>query len=119
MPEGTERARREPTDWERPRWNRRTAFSAFVHLMHSAAILVLTLLVPAPAGPVLRYAWGVGALFSAITLLVLLRVGSYAGTTEEEVGKLIRRGYWVATGIYLCLLAVSLMFIIGTWGRRS
>lgn len=109
---------KEPTDWERPRWNKRTAFSAFVHLMHSAAILVLTLFVRAPAGPVLRYAWGVGAFFSVITLLVLLRVGSYAGTTEEEVGKLIRQGYWAATGIYLCLLAASLVLIVGTWGSR-
>src|SRR5690242_4884918 len=80
LPEGGSRRARlpavkEPTDWERPRWNKRTAFSAFVHLMHSAAILVLTLFVRAPAGPVLRYAWGVGAFFSVITLLVLLRVG--------------------------------------------
>lgn len=109
---------KEPTDWERPRWNRRTAFSAFVHLTHSAAIFVLTLFVPAPAGPVLRYVWGVAAFFSAVTLLVLLRVGSYAGTTEEEVGQLIRRGYWVATVTYLGLLAVSLVLIFGTWGRR-
>lgn len=108
----------EATDWERPRWNRRTAFSAFVHLMHSAVILLLTLFVHGAAGRMLRYAWGVGAFFSVVTLLVLLRVGSYAGTTEEEVGQLIRRGYWTATGIYLCLLAVSLIFIIGTWGGR-
>ena len=51
MPEATKESHREPTDWERPRWNRRTAFSALVHLMHSALIFVLTLLVPAPGRP--------------------------------------------------------------------
>jgi hypothetical protein len=93
------------------RWNARTAFSATVHVVHSAAIFTLTLFVPGAAGPVLRYIWSVGAMFSGIGLLLLLRVGSYEGTTEEEVGDLIRRGYWVATGLYLCLLAASLYFI--------
>ena len=93
------------------RWNRGLAFSAFVHLMHSAAIFLLTLFVPAPAGPYLRYIWGVGAFFSVMTLLLLLRVGSYEGTNDKEVARLIRQGYWVATGIYLCLLAASLVFI--------
>ena len=87
------------------------AFSAFVHLSHAAAIFVLTLFVRDPHGTVLRTIWAVAALFSVLTLLVLLRLGSYEGTTEEEVGKLIRQGYWVATGVYLCLLAASLFLI--------
>lgn len=96
------------------RWNARTGFSATVHLMHSALILVLTLFVPGAAGQYLRYVWGVAALFSGMGLILLLRIGSYEGTTEEEVGELIRRGYWVATGLYLCLLAISLYFIVQT-----
>ena len=94
------------------RWNRNTAFSAIVHLMHSAAILALTLFVPGGAGSYLRYVWSVAVVFSGLSLLLLLRVGSYEGTTEEEVGQLIRRGYWVATSLYLCLLAASLYFIV-------
>ncbi len=94
------------------RWNRRTAFSAIVHLTHSATILILTFFVPGGVGPYLRYVWGVAAFFSGIGLLLLLRVGSYEGTTEEEVGRLIRQGYWVATGLYLCLLAISLYLIL-------
>lgn len=66
---------------------------------------------PAPAGPYLRYVWAVAAFFSGMALLQLLRVGSYEGTTDEEVDGLIRQGYWVATGLYLCLLAASLLFI--------
>lgn len=93
------------------RWNRSMAFSAFVHLLHSGAIFLLTWFVSAPAGPVLRYLWGVGAFFSVMILLLLLRVGSYEGTTEQEVGRLIRHGYWVATTTYLLLLATSLYFI--------
>ena len=96
------------------RWSGRTAFSATVHLAHSALILVLTLFVPGAAGLYLRCVWGVGAMFSGLALLLLLRVGSYEGTTEEEVGQLIRRGYWVATSLYLCLLAISLYFIVQT-----
>lgn len=88
------------------------AFSATVHLMHSAAILVLTLFVPGSAGTYLRYVWGVAAFFSGMALLLVLRVGSYEGTTDKEVGELIRRGYWVATGLYLSLLAASLFFIV-------
>jgi hypothetical protein len=53
--------------------------------MHAAAIFVLTLFVPGAAGPWLRYAWGVGAFFSLMALLLLLRVGSYEGTTDEEI----------------------------------
>ncbi|HUR41000.1 MAG TPA: hypothetical protein VM240_07485 [Verrucomicrobiae bacterium] len=94
------------------RWTARTGFSAFVHLAHSAANLVLTLFVPGTAGSALRYAWGVGAFFSFMTLLLLLRLGNYEGTTEAEVGKLIRQGYWVATSIYLCLLAASLYLLL-------
>lgn len=97
--------------WEM-RWNGRMAVSAAVHLLHSTAILVLTLFVPGSAGSYLRYVWCVAAFFSGMALLLLLRVGSYQGTTEEEVGRLIRESYWVATGLYLCLLAVSLFFII-------
>lgn len=93
------------------RWNRSMAFSALVHLLHSAAIFVLTWFVSAPAGPVMRYLWCIGAFFSVTILLLLLRIGSYEGTTEEEVGRLIRQGYWVATTIYLSLLAASLYFI--------
>jgi hypothetical protein len=94
------------------RWTRSTAFSAFVHLAHSAAIFTLTLFVRAPAGRWLQYAWCVGAFFSLMALLLLLRVGSYEGTTDEEVGRLIRQGYWVATVLYLCLLAASLFFLL-------
>ncbi|MBV9890255.1 MAG: hypothetical protein JO090_05135 [Rhizobacter sp.] len=94
------------------RWNPRMAFSAIVHLMHSAAILLLTLFVPGDAGFYLRCVWAVAATYSVMGLLMLLRVGSYEGTTDEEVGGLIRKGYWVATGLYLCLLAVSLYFIL-------
>jgi len=93
------------------RWNARMAVSAAVHLMHAAAILVLIQFVPGPVGEYLQYVWAVAAFFSVMALLVLLRVGSYRGTTEEEVGALIRRAYWVATGTYLCLLAASLLFI--------
>ena len=93
------------------RWNRGLAFSAFVHLMHSAAIFLLILFVPAHARPYLQYLWCVGAFFSVMTLLVLLRVGSYEGTNDAEVGRLIRQGYWVATGLYLSLLAASLYLI--------
>ena len=87
------------------------ALSAGVHLLHSAAIFVLTLFVPGTAGPYLRYVWAVAAFFSVMALLVLLRVGNYQGTTDDEVGGLIRRAYWVATGLYLSLLAASLFFI--------
>ena len=100
------------------RWERGLAFSAFVHLLHSAVIFLLTLFVPPPAGLYLRYAWGVGAFFSVMTLLLLLRVGSYEGTNDAEVGRLIRQGYWVATGIYLLMLAVSLFLLFFT-ARRS
>ena len=93
------------------RWNRRIAVSAGVHLLHSAAILVLTLFVPGKSGPWLRYSWAIGAFFSVMALLLVLRVGSYRGTTDEEIGQLIRRSYWVATTIYLGLLAASLYFI--------
>lgn len=93
------------------RWNTRMAVSAVVHLLHSAAVFLPTLFVPAPAGPYLRYVWAVAAFFSGMALLQLLRVGSYEGTTDEEVDGLIRQGYWVATGLYLCLLAASLLFI--------
>lgn len=93
------------------RWNARMAVSATVHLLHSLAILVLTLFVPGSPGSYLTSIWGVAAFFSVMCLLLLLRVGSYEGTTDEEVGSLIRRGYWVATGIYLSLLAASLFFI--------
>lgn len=93
------------------RWNKRMAASATVHLLHSAAIFALILFVPRPLGPYLPYVWAVAAFFSVMALLVLLRVGSYRGTTEEEVGALIRRAYWVATLTYLCLLAVSLFCI--------
>jgi len=102
--------------WKSMRWNVRTAFSAIVHLLHCAAIFVLTLFVPGAAGPYLRGVWGVGAFFSGMGLLLLLRVGSYEGTTEEEVAQLIRRGYWVATALYLSLLVVSLYLI--THARR-
>jgi hypothetical protein len=94
------------------RWTQRTAVSATVHLLHSAAILVLIQFVPGRTGAFLPYVWSVAAFFSVMALLLLLRVGSYQGTTDEEVGQLIRRGYWVATGIYLGLLAVSLFFIL-------
>ncbi|AXQ28548.1 hypothetical protein D0B54_07560 [Solimonas sp. K1W22B-7] len=87
------------------------AVSATVHLLHSAAVLALTLFVPDPAGPYLRYVWGLAVFFSGMALLLLLRVGSYEGTTDEEVGDLIRRSYWVATLLYLCLLAASLYFL--------
>ena len=73
---------------------------------------MLTLLVTAPVGPYLRCVWAVAAFFSVMGLLLLLRVGSYEGTTDDEVGDLIRQGYWVATGLYLCLLAASLFFIL-------
>lgn len=94
------------------RFSRGIAFSAFVHFLHSAAILALVLFVPAPAGAWLRGAWAIGAFFSATTLLVLLRVGSYEGTNDAEVARLIRQGYWVATSIYLGLLAASLFFLL-------
>lgn len=94
------------------RWNGRIAVSAGVHLLHSAAILVLTLFVPGKSGPWLRYAWGIGVFFSVMALLLVLRVGSYQGTTDAEVGQLVRRSYWVATTIYLGLLAASLWFIV-------
>jgi hypothetical protein len=97
------------------RFNARMAFSAFVHLLHCAAIFVLLLLVPGTAGTVLRSVWAVALFFSALTFLVLLRVGSYQGTTEEEVGQLIRRGYWTATGLYLGLLAAALYFLFWAW----
>lgn len=100
-------------DWPN-RWNARVAWSATVHLAHSAAILALTLFVPDRAGFWLRCVWGVGAFFSASALLLLLRVGSYQGTTDEEIGSLIRRSYWTATALYLGLLAVSLFFIVGS-----
>lgn len=93
------------------RWNARMAVSATIHLLHSLAILVLTLFVPGRPGTWLTSIWGVGAFFSAMGLLLVLRVGSYEGTTDEEVGELVRRGYWVATSIYLSLLAASLFFI--------
>ena len=94
------------------RWNARSAVSTTVHLMHSAAVLVLTLFVPPPAGPWLRYVWVAAAFFSVMALILLLRLGDYEGTTDEEVGSLIRQSYWVATGLYLCLLAASLFFIL-------
>ena len=94
------------------RWSAQMAVSATVHLLHCAAIFVLTLFVPAPAGPYLRLAWAIGAFFSVMALLLVLRVGSYEGTTDDEVGGLIRQSYWIATGLYLCLLAVSLYFIL-------
>lgn len=94
------------------RWNARSARSAAVHLAHSAAVLVLTLLVPPPAGPWLRYVWMAAAFFSVMALILLLRLGDYEGTTDEEVGSLIRQSYWVATGTYLSLLAISLYFIL-------
>lgn len=94
------------------RWNARTGVSAVVHLLHSTAILVLTLFVPGSAGPHLRYVWCVAAFFSVMALLLLLRVGSYEGTTDAEVAGLIRQSYWVATGLYLCLLAASLFLML-------
>ena len=93
-------------------WNARMAWSAFVHLLHSAAILVLTLFVPGDAGAWLKYVWVVGALFSALALMLLVRVGNYEGITDEEVGQLVRRSYWVATAVYLSLLGTSLYLIL-------
>lgn len=87
------------------------AGSAIVHLLHSVAILALTQFVPGRTGPWLKYAWGIGALFSVLGLLLLLRVGNYDGITDEEVGQLVRSCYWIATGIYLSLLVISLFVI--------
>src|SRR5262245_19521199 len=106
-------------DWTAMRWNRGMAVSAGVHLLHSAAIFLLILFVPAPADTWLRSIWLVAAFFTGMGLLVLLRVGSYAGTTDEEIGGLIRRAYWTATGLYLSLLAASLFFIFFTKAGRA
>ena len=98
--------------WSSMRWNRQMAVSATVHLLHSAAVLVLTLFVPNPAGSYLRIIWAAAAFFSVMGLLLVLRVGSYEGTTDQEVGGLIRRAYWLATGTYLCLLVASVYFLL-------
>lgn len=94
------------------RWSAQAAFTVFVHLLHSAVILGLTFLVHPSAGTVLRWGWALAACFSLLTLLVFLRVGSFRGTTEEEIGTLVRRGYWTATITYLCLAVVCLFLIL-------
>lgn len=100
----------DPWSWSM-RWNARMARSAIVHFVHSALILLLTRLAPDPESAWLTGAWCVGVFFSGLALLLLLRVGSYVGTTEEEIGRLIRGCYWVATTLYLSLLVISLYFI--------
>jgi hypothetical protein len=94
------------------RWNARMAWSAAVHITHALAVLALIFFVPGRASHYLTWAWGAAATFSTLGVLMLLRVGSYAGTTEQEVGQLIRRCYWSATVTYLGLLATSLVLIV-------
>lgn len=103
-------------DWP-DRWNARVAWSATVHLAHSAAIFLLLLFTPASLRPWLQAAWALGAFFSGSALALLLRIGDYEGISDEEVGSLIRRSYWVATGLYLGLLLISVLTLVGTWGR--